>query len=43
MTPDQLELLSDMIADKVFQRIQHYIEDNYKNYIHTWKNIKYSC
>ena len=33
MTPDQLELLSDMIADKVFQRIQHYIEDNYKNYI----------
>ena len=33
MTPDQLELLSDMVADKVFQRVQEYLETNYKNYI----------
>ena len=32
MTPDQLELLSDMVADKVFQRVQEYLETNYKNY-----------
>ena len=32
MTPDQLELLSDMIADKVFERVQEYLEDNYKEY-----------
>ena len=33
MTPDQLELLSDMVADKVFQRVQEYLETNYKDYI----------
>ena len=33
MTPDQFELLSDMIADKVFQRVQEYLETNYKDYI----------
>ena len=33
MTPDQLELLSDMVADKVFQRVQEYLEDNYRDYI----------
>jgi len=33
MTPDQFELLSDMIADKVFQRLQEYLETNYKDYI----------
>ena len=33
MTPDQFELLSDMIADKVFKRVQKYLEDNYKDYI----------
>ena len=32
MTPDQLELLSDMVADKVFQRVQEYLEQNYKDY-----------
>ncbi len=32
MTNDQLELLSDMIADKVFERVQEYLEDNYKEY-----------
>ena len=30
MTNDQLELLSDMIADKVFTRVKEYIE-NTKN------------
>jgi len=30
MSPDQLELLSDMIADKVFTKIKEYIE-NTKN------------
>lgn len=33
MTPDQFELLSDMIADKVFQRVQEYLETNYKDYV----------
>tara|TARA_X000000368_G_scaffold132861_1_gene104197 strand:- start:6226 stop:6555 length:330 start_codon:yes stop_codon:yes gene_type:complete len=33
MTPDQLELLSDMVADKVFKRIQEYLETNYKDYV----------
>ena len=33
MTPEQLELLSDMVADKVFQRVQDYLEANYKDYI----------
>jgi|TARA_R100001244_G_scaffold130721_1_gene103129 predicted phage-related endonuclease len=28
MTPDQLELLSDMVADKVFTRFREYLEDN---------------
>lgn len=28
MTPDQLELLSDMIADKIFTRFREYLEDN---------------
>ncbi len=32
MTRNQLELLSDMIADKVFERIQEYLEENYKDY-----------
>ncbi len=39
MTPDQLELLSDMVADKVFQRIQEYMDDNYKNYISSFEPI----
>ena len=33
MTPDQFELLSEMIADKVFKRMQEYLEENYKDYI----------
>ena len=32
MTRNQLELLSEMVADKVFQRIQEYLEENYKDY-----------
>ena len=32
MTPDQLELLSDMIADKVFKRVQEYLEAYYRDY-----------
>ncbi len=32
MTPDQLELLSDMIADKVFKLVQEYLEANYRDY-----------
>jgi len=39
MTPDQLELLSDIVADKIFYKIRDYIEDNYKDYISSFEPI----
>ena len=33
MTPDQLELLSEMIADKVFNRIKTYVEDKQSGFL----------
>ena len=33
MTPDQLELLSDMIAEKIFKKIKNYFEDNKNGFL----------
>jgi len=39
MTRNQMELLSEMVADKVFKRVQEYLEDNYKDYIASAQEI----
>ena len=39
MTRNQMELLSEMVADKVFKRVQKYLEDNYKDYIASAQEI----
>ncbi len=33
MTPEQLELLAEMIAEKVFNKLKHYIEDKQNGFL----------
>ncbi len=33
MTPAKMNLLSEMVADKVFLRMKEYLEENYRDYI----------
>jgi len=33
MTPDQLESLAEMIAEKVFNKLKHYIEDKQNGFL----------
>ena len=39
MTPDQLELLSEMIADKVFSRVKDYLEDKNNGFLASFEPV----